>query len=163
MTHPLHKPHKIVECAYVFGITTEVNEEYWDIFLSETEETREFVKKHLWTSEDDSLYIELSKNNKHAIITFPDEIIRTVRIAEGKLPERTDDSKVKRIKEQKEHKEKRAEFHEFLKKLGLNFDINFYPYKEDSDYMRVTYKGKEVFSGTTDDLQPQKSTNKESQ
>ena len=161
MTHPLHKPHKIVECAYVFGITAEVNEEYWDIFLRETEETRKFVKKHLWTSEDDSLYIELSKNNKHAIITFPCEIIRTVRIAEEKLPERTNDSKVKRIKEQKDHKKKQAEFHEFLKKLGLSFDIDFHNYREDTDYMRVTYRGKEVFSGTTDDLQTKGS--KESQ
>ena len=157
MTHPLHTPHKIVECAYVFGITAEMDGEYWDISLRETEETRAFVKKHLWTSEDDHLSIELSNNNKHAIITFPGEVIRTIRIAEENPPVRTDESKVKRIKEEKAHRKNREVFHEFLKKLGLSFDIDFYPYKEDADYMKVTYKGKEIFSGTTDDLQPPKS------
>lgn len=153
MSHPLHEQAQMIECSYVFGLTAKINEEYWEIHLKTSEETRNFVKKHLWTSNPEDLKVELSINNRNAIITFPGGIVRTVATSKTNLPERTDPEKIKRIHRDIERRKKRAEFHKLLEKLGIQFDIDFYKYKEESDNMTVYLNGKKVYSGTTDDLQ----------
>ena len=157
MTHPLHKPCPIAEWTYVYGLTVLTDDGYWDIHLNETEESNKFTKRHIWTTETDELSARLSGNDKYLIISFPNGVNRTILIDENKPPLKTSEDRISRIKNDIERKKQRAEFQEFLKKLGLSFDIDFNQYKEDADYMTVTFKGKEIFSGSTDDLQTPKS------
>ena len=152
MSHPLHKPRQVVECSYVFCITADIDGEYWDIPLKESETTREFVKKNLWPVDAKTLTVELSLNNKNAILTFPDGVIKTVQINPDEPIEPTKPSKVERIKDDIETQENRSKLHEVLAKLGISFDIDFHPYREDSDYLTVYLNGKAIHSGTTDDL-----------
>ena len=157
----LYSQCTIVECSYVFGLTAQAGPEYWEIFLKETDETRAFVKKHLWYKEPESLRVELSLNGKNAIIKFPDGVVRTVAINPDKPPERTTDAKISRINETREQRKNRAKLHELLNKLGIRFEIDFCKYKEDADYMTVFIDDKEVFSGITEDLKPPKESSDE--
>ena len=154
MTHPLHKPCPIEEFTYRFGLTVLADNEYWEIYLKETETTSEFVKRHIWENGIENVCAEVTQNNKYVIITIPGETPRTtlLLLSENKPPVKTKPDKISRIHEDKERRKKREEFRNFLKELGLSFNIDFYHYREDSDRMTVTYKGKEIFSGTTEDL-----------
>ena len=158
--NPLYEQRDVVECSYVFCITADVDGTYWDIPLAETEETRNLVKKHIWPIDSTTLKVELSLNDKNAIITFPDGVIRTVRVSEKQSPEPTRKDKVERINEDIEKLAKRTQLHKLLERLGIRFEIDFHHYREDSDYMRVYVNDEEVHSGTTEDLpSPKKGVN----
>ena len=156
MSHPLHEKRKVVEFSYVFCIVVDIDGEYWDIPLKESKDTKAFVKKRIWTIDAETLTVQLSRNNKNAIITFPDGVIRTIPLDSHRKPVLTQKYKVERINEKRVQRAKRAEFHKLLKTLGISFDINFCNYKEDADYMTVYVDGKEVYSGVTEDLKTSK-------
>jgi len=143
--------YKIVTWEYVFAITVEIDGVYWEIYLKEQEETSKFAKSHVWGNPGRPTHAEITTNEQYVLVSN-DEITRLLPLSSRGV-KKTNEIKVNRIKEKKEKQKARAKFHELLKQFGIEFKIDFNQYKEDVDYMMVFIDSKEVFSGSTEDLQ----------
>ena len=154
MSHPLYDPCKIFAFDYVYCIRVIAHNIYWDIRLEETKSTKEWVKAHIWETDIDTLKVKVLPDDEYVIIMFPDNNHRILPIFTGANPiYRTHKDIIKNIKQRKEEQKNIAEFHKFLKEIGIRFEIDFNQYKEDSDYMKVFFKGQKIHQGTTEHLQ----------
>lgn len=136
--------------GYIYNIQTEWYGSYHFIRLKETAANSDFSDKVYTHAAKEKTVVTI--NPQGTTVRFqPDP--NTIFIGRIKAIEPMSSSQMKSVLREIEREHKIAEFHKFLKEIGLTFNIDYHPYREDSDHMTVYYKGKEIFSGTTEDLQ----------
>ena len=156
MSHPLREPCKVVEFGYIFGVTAETKEgEFWDIRFEESDELKKFVREQIWGKPRSEMTIALIKGKTHAILTYRG-MMRVITLHETDPFYKANEMTVKAIQHKRKQKKETAKLHEILAGFGIRFDINFCNYKEDHDYVTVYVNDKEVFTGTTEDLDQSK-------
>ena len=140
---------KIVECYSIYSVVVTENDiNYTDIRLRDTAHNRSIVKTVIRKT-DGPIIAGYINNKSHLSIETPDgEIyvspIHSIRPANKET--------IREIKRKDRHEREVKKLHSLLKELGLSFHIQFHHYREDADYMTIKYKGEEIFSGITDDL-----------
>ena len=133
----------------IYDLHVEYYMTYHVIRLKETEPNRDFSDKVYTHAKQNRTVVTI--NPKGTTLTFHPEPNKMF-IAKIESIKPMKKRELERIQREIERNKKVAEFQKFLKSLGLKFNIDFHPYREDADYMTVYYKGKEIFSGTTEDL-----------
>ena len=143
MAHPKSGVSELAECYYIYTLRVKNKDDYWDINLNETENARHIVKTKVWTHKaKEPILVKITTNDKYCIITLPNGAVYTASINNI---EKSSQLSIHKIKEKEEHKRKTKEFQELLNTLGIRFEI-------DDHYMTVFFQDKEIFSGTTKDL-----------
>ena len=139
----------IGELGYVFNIYVEYYGTYHMIVLKETDPNKDFALKVYKHAENKRTVVTITQNGRTMLFHPEEEKMFIGKIKEIRPMDR---QQIKRIEEINKRKKKVQEFHELLNSIGISFNIDLYPYREDADGMEVYHDGEIVFRGTTEDL-----------
>ena len=131
--------------GWVVELILEKDNELWKVILVDNQNSRKF--KQLLDKKKSNTKIELIRTNYCLYKTYRAKIDKFSKLNKY----RSEQIRKNLQKETKKDNDIKT-FHETLNSLGLKFQIDFCPYKEDIDRMRVTQNGIVIFNGSTEDL-----------